>query len=107
MLFYRSERIILVCLFLIQVFDKERTKIDNEKKASCTSVQDLRRNYRHYSGKTESYKKKLEASLVKDPPRPAEQDRWVCVCVCACVCKSMRLHVIRIKSSSVTVKVYT
>ena len=62
-------------LFLLQVFDRERTKIDNEKKASCTLVQDLRRNYRHCSQKTESYKKKLEASLAKDPPKPAEQDR--------------------------------
>ena len=58
-----------------QVFDSERSRLDDEYHASCTTVQSLRRDYRKYLQSTESYKRKLQASLNKDPPKPAEQDK--------------------------------
>ena len=66
----------LVC-FTSQVFDRELAKIDKEKKESCTRATELKKDYRHYVKKTETFKEKLEASLAKDPPKPQEQDRYV------------------------------
>ena len=61
----------------MQVFDQDQVRLENEKKFSCTSVQDLRRNYRKHVTATEGYKGKLEACLARDPPKPAEQEKWV------------------------------
>ena len=58
-----------------QVFDQEQARLESEKKLSCTTVQNLRRNYRKHLTATEGYKGKLETALARDPPKPAEQDK--------------------------------
>ena len=57
------------------MFDQEQARLESEKKLSCTTVQDLRRNYRKHLTATEGYKGKLETALARDPPKPAEQDK--------------------------------
>ena len=72
----RERRLVLLSLHhTSQVFDQEQARLESEKKLSCATVQDLRRSYRKHLTATEGYKGKLETALVRDPPKPAEQDK--------------------------------
>ena len=51
--------------------------MENEQNSSCKAAQELRRAYQGYLKLTETNKKKLLSSLAKDPPRPADQERYV------------------------------
>ncbi len=58
--------------------------MDSEFTTSCKIVQELRRTYLSGLKLTESNKKKLELALAKDPPRLADQEKYV-LCGCGCV----------------------
>ena len=56
--------------------------MDNDCNGSCKTAQELRRSYQSLTKLTETNKKKLESALEKDPPKLADQEKYVCVYVC-------------------------
>lgn len=53
--------------------------MDSDCTMSCKQAQELRRGYQEYAKLTETNKKKLVSSLAKDPPKLAEQEKYVCL----------------------------